>query len=188
MSHASIKNRTEILRKIKQEVGACRRCPLNQTRTKVVFGIGLPTTKTMIISEAPGFWEDQKGLPFVGRAGKLLDELLSSIGVKRGEIYITNIVKCHPPGNRKPKKEEIKACLPYLLKQIEIIKPKIIVCLGRVALNVFLPKKLLSKIHGQLQQFKQFKFFPTFHPAAALRFPKIKKIMEEDFKKLKEFL
>jgi len=150
-------NKTQLLNELKKEVEKCWRCPLFKTRTKVVFGTGSVNTKLMIISEAPGRWEDIKGEPFVGRAGKILDELLESIGSKREEVYIANILKCRPPQNRNPQKEEIDACTPFLLKQIEVIKPEVICTLGNYS-TAFIMEKYglgekvqgISKIHGKV--------------------------------------
>ncbi len=150
-------NKTQLLNELKKEVEKCWRCPLYRTRTKVVFGTGSVNAKLMIISEAPGRWEDIKGEPFVGRAGKILDELLESIGIKREDVYVANILKCRPPQNRNPQKEEIEACTPFLLKQIEIIQPEVICTLGNYS-TAFIMEKYglgekvqgISKIHGKV--------------------------------------
>ena len=150
-------NKTQLLNELKKEVEKCWRCPLYRTRTKVVFGTGSVNAKLMIISEAPGRWEDIKGEPFVGRAGKILDELLESIGIKREDVYVANILKCRPPQNRNPQKEEIEACTPFLLKQIEIIQPEVICTLGNYS-TAFIMEKYglgekvqgISKIHGKI--------------------------------------
>jgi len=185
MPKKSINKKAKILSKLKREVEKCQLCPLSKNRTKVVFGAGLPTTKIMFISEAPGFWEDQKGLPFAGRAGQLLDELLASIGLKRKEIYIANVIKCRPPKNRKPTKKETEACLPYLKSQIEIVNPQKFILLGEIAFKVFFPRKKLNYFRGKWLQKGNKKFFATYHPAAGLRFPKIREILEKDFIKIK---
>ena len=186
------------LKRIKEEVEKCRRCPLYKTRTKVVFGTGSVNAKLMIISEAPGYWEDQKGEPFVGAAGKILDELLESVSLKREEVYICNILKCRPPQNRDPQKEEIKACTPHLEQQIEIIKPKLICTLGNFS-TVFIFKKYglenqlqgISRIHGKIFEvknlFQNIKIIPFYHPAAATYNPNMKEILKKDFQVLKNF-
>jgi len=178
-------------------VERCRRCPLYKTRTKVVFGTGPVDAKLMIVSEAPGYWEDQKGEPFVGAAGKVLDELLDSAGIKRKEVYIANLLKCRPPENRDPQPEEIKACAPFLERQIEIIKPKIICPLGRYSMKFFMEKfgledriEGISKIHGRLFEsknlFQKIYIIPFYHPAVATYNPKMKGILVKDFKILEK--
>ena len=180
----NLSKKIRIFSSFRASVEKCRNCPLHKTRTKVVFGEGSVTSKLMIISEAPGQKEDLKGLPFVGRAGKLLDELLKLIGLKREKIYITNMIKCRPPKNRKPTRKEIAACLPYLLEQIDIINPQKVILLGEVAFSIFFPKQKLNEFRGHWIKKEGRQFFITYHPAAGLRFPKIKKILEKDFKKI----
>ena len=189
-------NKTQLLDRLKKEVEKCRRCPLYKTRTKVVFGTGSVDAKLMIISEAPGYWEDQKGEPFVGAAGKILDELLESAGIKRKDVYIANILKDRPPGNRNPQKEEIEACTPFLLKQIEIIKPEVICTLGNYS-TAFIFEKYglkdqiqgISKIHGKVFEaknlFQTIKIIPLYHPAVATYNINMKSILKEDFKILR---
>ncbi|HZD60168.1 MAG TPA: uracil-DNA glycosylase [Anaerolineae bacterium] len=170
----------------------CRLCPLaEQGRTQVVFGDGNPTADIMFIGEGPGFYEDRQGKPFVGAAGKLLTQLLESIGLKREDVYITNVVKCRPPQNRDPKPEEIEVCTnKYLFTQIEEIKPKVIATLGRFASAVILERKDVSmgRVHGQ--KFKKDNYFvvPIYHPAAALHSRANLGPLSEDFKKLREYL
>lgn len=191
------------LEEIKQEVLACKKCPLYKTRTKVVFGTGPANAKLMIISEAPGYYEDRKGEPFVGAAGKVLDELLESVGIKRKDVFICNVLKCRPvtPAleNRAPSPEEIRACTPYLEKQIEIIKPELICTLGNYSTAFILEKyglkdqiEGISKIHGKVFKvkslFTSLKIIPLYHPAVAVYNPNMKKILEEDFKALKVLL
>jgi len=173
------------LEKLNQKIRSCKKCSLWKTRINTVSGKGPDNVKIMIISEAPGREEDLRGLPFVGRAGKLLDKLLTFAGLNREAIYITNVIKCRPPKNRKPKKEEIEACLPYLRKQIEIINPQKFILLGEVAFSIFFPKEKLRNFRGKGVQKEGKEYFITYHPAAGLRFPKIRKILERDFKKLK---
>ena len=191
-------NKTRLLNELKKEVEKCQRCPLYKTRTKMVFGTGPANAKLMIVSEAPGYWEDQKGEPFVGAAGKVLDELLDSAGIKRKEVYIANLLKCRPPENRDPQPEEIKACAPFLERQIEIIKPKIICPLGRYSMKFLMEKfglkdqiEGISKIHGRLFEskslFQSITIIPFYHPAVATYNPNMKKILEKDFKILEKF-
>ncbi len=181
--------------KLKSKVENCKRCELHKSRTKVVFGSGNPNSKIMFVGEAPGRNEDLQGKPFVGRAGEFLNELLRSVGLEREEIFITNILKCRPPNNRDPLEDEIKACSPYLEKQLEIIKPKVIVTLGNYATRFFmkkfsLPIEPISKIHGRKFRIKNLFYdltiIPMYHPAAALYNPQLKEILMEDFKVLKD--
>ncbi|WP_297509284.1 type-4 uracil-DNA glycosylase [Thermococcus sp.] len=187
----------ELMRKLEERIRNCRKCPLWELRTNAVPGAGSYDAKVMFVGEAPGYWEDQKGLPFVGRAGKVLDELLEGIGLTREEVYITNIVKCRPPNNRDPTEEEIRACSPYLDRQIDIIRPKVIVPLGRHSMRYILEKfgfepEPISKIHGKTFEaytlFGKIVIMPTYHPAAALYRPPIREELERDFRKLGELL
>ncbi|MCK4967508.1 MAG: uracil-DNA glycosylase, partial [Candidatus Aenigmarchaeota archaeon] len=160
------------LDKIANEIVKCQKCPLGQQRTKAVSGEGYPNAQIMFVGEAPGKQEDLQGKPFVGTAGKLLDELILLIGLKRKDIFITNIVKCRPPANRDPLPQEIDFCLPYLERQIEIIQPKLIVTLGRHAMYQFLPDRFkISQVHGQPKKMINSKtgvsqvYYPVYHPA-----------------------
>lgn len=189
--------KNEAMKKLEEKIKTCRKCPLGELRTNAVPGSGSYEAKIMFVGEAPGYWEDQKGLPFVGRAGKVLDELLAGIGLKREEVYITNVVKCRPPNNRDPTEEEINACSPYLDKQIDIIRPKIIVPLGRHSMTYILKKfsfepEPISKIHGKIFEartlFGKIVIMPMYHPAVALYKPQLREELEKDFKKLKETL
>jgi DNA polymerase len=182
-----VKKKKEI-EKLNQEIKNCRKCSLWKTRKNAVPGEGPINAKIMLVGQAPGAMENLKGVPFCGRAGKFLDHLLKIVEIDRKKIFITSPIKCFPPKNRKPRKEEIKACLPWLKKQIEIINPKYFILLGEVAFSVFFPKQKLGDFRGKWIE-KQGKFyFPTYHPAAGLRFPKIKKILERDFRRLKKHL
>ncbi len=176
-----------------KEISECKKCPLHKYRKNVVPGEGPLNAEIMFIGEAPGASEDEQGRPFVGAAGKLLTELLEKNGIKRTSVYITNIIKCRPPGNRDPEEKEINACLPYLIKQISIIKPKIIVTLGRHAGRIIFKLmgknfQSMSKEHGKLVKGViehiglNVIVIPTYHPAAALYKPDIRRIIEEDFK------
>lgn len=177
-------NKKEELEKLNQKIRNCKKCNLWKTRKNAVLGEGEVNTKLMIIGQAPGVEEDKVGRPFVGRAGQFLNQLLRIARIKREKVFITSPIKCFPPKNRKPKKEEIKACLTYLKKQIEIINPKKFILLGEVAFSVFFPNKKLKDFRGKwIEKDKKF-YFPSYHPAAGLRFPKIRKILERDFKKL----
>lgn len=184
-----------------ERIKNCQKCGLSKTRINVVFSRGKVEKGIIFIGEAPGYDEDRQGLPFVGRAGQLLDEVLAAVGLKREEVYITNVVKCHPlldprtpekRGNdRPPNKEEIAACLPILREQISIIKPRIICTLGAVATNTLLNTNApLNKLHGKFYSYEEavtsgrIKLLPTFHPAAILRVPSLKDVLVNDLKKL----
>ena len=165
----------------------CQKCTLGKTRTKFVFGVGNPKAHGMLIGEAPGADEDKQGEPFVGRAGKLLNDILKAIQLTREDIFIANILKCRPPGNRDPQPVEMETCIPYLHKQIELINPKIILCLGRVAANGLLGKKLsLSVLRQNIYEFNGIKVMATYHPAALLRNPNWKRGCWEDVQKFKK--
>jgi len=173
---------------LQQKLTAWDGCELAKNANPVL-GEGNPNTDIVFIGEAPGAREDQLGRPFVGPAGKFLDELLGSIGFKREDVYITNIVKYRPPGNRDPSPEEKEACLPWVKLELAIIRPKVIVPLGKHALGEFFPKLSISRVHGQPQKVTQdFTVFPIYHPAAALHNGGLREALFEDFRKLKEFL
>ncbi len=176
------------LRQLACAVHHCTRCPLHQGRNRAVPGEGHLQADIMFIGEGPGFHEDKQGRPFVGQAGKLLAELLAGINLKRAEVFITNVVKCRPPNNRDPQPEELAACQGYLNRQIELIDPKVIVTLGRFSMYHFLPGASISKIHGQAHRLGHRLMAPMFHPAAALHQPKYRPMLEEDFKKLPQFI
>ena len=171
--------------KLANQIRKCRKCILWKKRIKAVPGEGPINARVIFIAEAPGEEEDKLGRPFVGRAGKLLNKLLTLAGLNRKTIYIANVLKCRPPKNRKPKKEEIKACLPYLKKQIEIINPQKFILLGEVAFKSFFPDKKLKDFRGKFLTKNGQRYFITYHPAAGIRFKKFRKILEKDFKKLK---
>ncbi len=176
------------LEKIAAEVSACTRCPLHKGRTRAVPGEGPATAEIMCIGEGPGFHEDQSGRPFVGAAGNFLNELLASVGLKREDVFIANVVKCRPPGNRDPEPGEIAACQQYLDRQIELINPKVIVTLGRYSMARWFPSARISHIHGQARQFGKRLVVPMYHPAAALHQPSLHQAVVEDFKKLPDIL
>ncbi len=178
------------LKELENMVLNCHLCNLSKSRKNSVFGDGNPHAKIMFIGEAPGREEDIQAKPFVGRSGELLTKMIENVlGIKREEIYITNIVKCRPPQNRDPEIEEVESCKPYLLKQIEIINPKIIVTLGRIAFKYLLNNDTpITKARGTLYSFKGIKVIPTFHPSFLLRNPSKKKEAFIDLKFIKEFL
>ena len=179
----------ETLEQIRQDLGDCRRCKLAPTRKTIVFGEGNPHAELVFIGEGPGADEDEQGLPFVGRAGKLLNRMMETVGLKRQDVYICNIVKCRPPGNRTPEKDEVDACSPFLYRQIEAIKPRLICCLGAPAVRTVLGiKEGITKIRGQFYTFGSAKALATVHPAYVLRNPREEKILREDFEKIREFL
>lgn len=169
---------------IHTEIYQCTRCALHEERTRTVPGDGDPEAEIMFIGEAPGAQEDQQGLPFVGRSGQYLDQLLAGIGLSREDVFIANVVKCRPPNNRDPFIGEIEACNPYIQQQIEIIDPLVIATLGRFSMNMFFPNAKISKIHGQPKFGTRRAYYPFFHPAAALRNPSLKQDMEADFEQL----
>jgi DNA polymerase len=176
------------LEEIAREVSECVNCTLHQTRKKSVPGTGPVDADIMFIGEGPGFHENEQGLPFVGAAGKLLDDLLASIGFKRSDVFITNVVKCRPPGNRDPELPELTACNIYLDRQIQIINPKIIVTLGRFSMAKFMPNVKITQVHGQARWVDNRLIVAMYHPAAALHQVSLKPALEQDFKKLPELI
>jgi uracil-DNA glycosylase family 4 len=170
------------------EIAQCTRCLLHRGRTKAVPGEGPEDADIMFIGEAPGFHEDQQGRPFVGAAGNFLEELLESIGLKRGDVYIANVIKCRPPGNRDPLPEETEACKPFLDRQIELIQPKMVVTLGRFSMARAFPKARISRIHGQPRKIGGVLYYPMYHPAAALHQPSLRRIIEEDMQRIPELI
>ncbi len=172
-----------------EDVRKCTACPLWKGTTLAVPGDGAKDAKIMVIGEAPGEEEDRCGLPFAGRAGKYLDQMFELAGLDRKQVFLTNVVKHRPPQNRMPKTSEIKWCKElWLDKQIEIIKPKLIVLVGAVALKALTNETSVKKLHGKFIEKKAQKYFVTYHPSAALRYPELRKVMETDFKKLKQTL
>lgn len=176
------------LEQIAQQIKNCQKCGLCQTRTNTVPGNGDPKSPLLFIGEGPGKNEDLQGSPFVGAAGKYLDQLLHSINLDRQKIFITNIVKCRPPGNRDPLPEEIAACTPFLNQQLEIIKPKLIITLGRHAMNYFLPNLTISLAHGKPKRYKEQIYLPLYHPAAGLYNPATRTDIDQDFLKIPHIL
>ena len=178
------------LEKLRERVLACAECRLSETRTNVVFGVGNPQARVLLIGEGPGEQEDLKGEPFVGRAGQLLDKMLLGAGFSRGEnVYIANMVKCRPPDNRDPASDEVAACIGYLREQTRLIAPEYIVCLGRVAAQAIIdPGFKVTQQHGQFIQKAGIWFMGTFHPAALLRNPNNKPAAFDDLCKLRDRL
>jgi DNA polymerase len=176
------------MEELKAQVAACRACPLALTRTNTVFGAGNPQSRVMFVGEGPGQNEDLQGEPFVGRAGVLLDLLLDAVGLSRKHnIYIANIVKCRPPGNRNPKPEEMDACIGYLRGQTRLIAPRFIVCLGRIAAQkIIAPDFKVTQSHGQWTERNGILLMGTFHPAALLRNPRQKPLAFDDFTRLRD--
>jgi uracil-DNA glycosylase family 4 len=178
----------ELLEQVTQEVSVCTKCVLHYSRKNAVPGEGPATASIMFIGEGPGFHENEQGRPFVGAAGKFLDELLTGIGMKRADVYITNVVKCRPPGNRDPLPEELETCNDYLERQIQAINPKVIVTLGRYSMARFLPNAKISQVHGQAMHIRGRLIVAMYHPAAALHQGSLKPVLERDFALLPELI
>ena len=171
-----------------QQVHDCTLCSLSEKRTTAVPGEGSLTADVVFIGEGPGYYEDQQGRPFVGPAGKLLDELLASVGFNREDVYITNMVKCRPPNNRDPLPGEIKACRPYLDRQLEFIGPRVVVTLGRYSFSKFFPGEAIGKARGKPRKWNGLTIYPMYHPAAVLRNSNLRPALEGDFQKLRTLL
>lgn len=177
------------LEEIRAELENCRRCKLYPGATHLVFGDGAADADLMFIGEAPGEEEDRQGLPFVGPAGQVLNNLLNKLGLRREEVYITNVVKSRPPGNREPEPDEIAACLPFLKQQIQAVRPRVIVTLGRVATQALLgTKEPLTKLRGRWQRYNHIRVMPTFHPSYLLRFPQERHKTWADMQQVMELL
>jgi DNA polymerase len=178
---------TATLDEFNKQICTCMKCPLGATRTKFVFGVGNPKATFMLVGEAPGADEDAQGEPFVGRAGQLLNKILEAIQFTRGDDYICNILKCRPPGNRKPLPEEVAECIPYLQKQIELIKPKVILCLGLTAAeNLLGTTESLGRLRGRVLSYHGIPLMVTYHPAALLRNPNWKRPTWEDVQAIRK--
>ena len=176
----------ETLEQIRADIGECIRCKLCEGRTKIVYGDGNPDARLMFVGEGPGADEDAVGRPFVGRAGQLLDKIIQAIGLKREDVYIDNIVKCRPPGNRKPERDESQTCQQFLFRQIAVIKPNVIVALGNTPMEALLGVKGgITKLRGQFYDYHGIKVMPTVHPAYLLRDPTKKREVWEDMKKVR---
>jgi DNA polymerase len=188
-----MEDRLAKLEQLQQEASGCTRCALAAGRTQVVFGVGNPDADLMFVGEAPGFHEDKQGYPFVGQAGKLLDKLLGGIGLTRADVYIANVLKCRPPGNRDPMPEEIEQCEGYLFRQIEAIEPKLVATLGNFATKLLSGKPLgITRVHGQEQEVtlggNRVLLYPLYHPAAALYTPKMLEVLEADFRQIPKLI
>lgn len=181
-------DKKSILEQIAMDASSCFKCSLHHSRKNSVPGSGPEDAEIMFIGEGPGFHENEQGLPFVGPAGKFLDELLATINIKRSQVYITNVVKCRPPGNRDPQHEELAACNSMLDKQIQVINPKVIVTLGRYSMNKFLHYAKISEAHGQAVRVRGRLIVPFYHPAAALHQPSLRPVLEADFAKLPDLI
>lgn len=179
----------ETLEQIRADLGDCHRCRLASGRKTIVFGQGNPKAELVLVGEGPGADEDEQGLPFVGRAGQLLNRMLQFVQIERQDVYICNIVKCRPPGNRTPEPDEIEACSPFLLRQLQSIRPRLICCLGAPAVRTLLGvKEGITKIRGRFYDFAGTRALATVHPAYILRNPREERILREDFEKIRDYL
>ena len=176
------------IEEIGQRVRVCTDCPLSNSRTHAVPGEGPANAQIVFIGEGPGYQEDRQGRPFVGPAGRFLDELLASIGLRREAVFIANMIKCRPPDNRDPLPAEIAACSKYLDRQLELIRPRLVVTLGRFSLAKFFPKESISKARGKVRKVDGLNVYPIMHPAAALHRQELRKVIEEDFKAIPDLL
>ncbi len=176
------------LRELAEQIAVCPECDLAKTRIHAVPGEGNPNADIVFIGEGPGFYEDQQARPFVGPAGTFLDELLASISLRREDVYICNVIKCRPPNNRDPQPGEISACKPWLDQQLEVIKPRVIVTLGRFSMNRYFPGQSIGRIHGQPRRVDEVTVVPMYHPAAALHQASLRHTIEQDFQKLPALL
>jgi len=184
-----IQDKPAALKKIRADIGDCTRCRLHKGRTNLVFGVGNPNAELMFVGEGPGADEDAQGEPFVGRAGQLLNNMISAMGLRREDVYIANVVKCRPPGNRTPEKDECDVCSPFLLRQIEVIKPKVIVALGAVAAkNLLAVNDSMANLRGRWYDFRGARLAVTYHPAYLLRDPRQKKEAWKDLQMVMKYL
>jgi uracil-DNA glycosylase len=183
----------DTLHALGEQVSGCTRCRLSQARTQGVFGMGNPHADLMFVGEAPGFHEDKQGLPFVGQAGKLLDKLLAGIGLDRSHVYVANVLKCRPPGNRDPQPDEIESCEPHLFRQIELIQPRLVATLGNFATKLLSGKQTgITRVHGVEQETSvggnRVLLYPLYHPAAALYTPRMLEVLQQDFARIPELM
>ena len=186
---AMIQDKPSALKAIRADIGECTRCRLHKGRTNLVFGVGNPNADLMFVGEGPGADEDAQGEPFVGRAGQLLNNMISAMGLKREDVYIANVVKCRPPNNRTPEKDECDVCSPFLLRQIEVIKPKVIVALGAVAAkNLLAVNDSMANLRGRWYDFRGARLAVTYHPAYLLRDPRQKKETWKDLQMVMNYL
>jgi DNA polymerase len=177
--------KADALAAIRADIGDCTRCKLHAGRTNLVFGVGNPDARLMFVGEGPGADEDEQGIPFVGRAGQLLTQIIKAMGFERDDVYIANVVKCRPPGNRNPEPDEIERCEPFLLRQIEAIRPAVIVALGKFAAQTLLRSDVpITRLRGQFLKLCDVDVMPTFHPSYLLRNPAAKREVWEDMKKV----
>ena len=182
---AVARSKAEALAAIRADIGDCTRCKLHSGRTNLVFGVGNPEARLMFVGEGPGADEDEQGIPFVGRAGQLLTQIIKAMGFERDDVYIANVVKCRPPGNRNPEPDEIEVCEPFLLRQIEAIKPEVIVALGKFAAQTLLRSDIpITRLRGQFLKLRDIDVMPTFHPSYLLRNPAAKREVWDDMKKV----
>lgn len=190
IDEAASKDRTLAMAAIREDLGDCTRCRLHkQGRKQIVFGVGNPHADLMFVGEAPGADEDEQGIPFVGRAGQLLTNMIKAMGLGREDVYIANVIKCRPPGNRTPEREECETCSPFLLRQIDVVRPKIIVALGAVAAKSLLQiNDSMANLRGRTYDFRNTKLIVTYHPAYLLRDPRQKKEAWKDLQKVMQFL
>jgi uracil-DNA glycosylase len=187
---AFARSSVETLSAIREDIGDCTRCKLHGLgRQQIVYGVGNPAADLMFVGEAPGADEDVQGIPFVGRAGQLLTKIIEAIGLKRDDVYIANVIKCRPPGNRNPDPDEVETCEGFLFRQIDSIKPKVIVALGTFAAKALLKTQdPISRLRGRVYQYRGAQLIPTFHPAFLLRSPDRKRDVWEDMKKVRSIL
>ena len=179
----------ETLEAIREDLGECTRCKLHGGRTNVVFGVGSPTADLVFVGEAPGRDEDRQGIPFVGRAGQLLTRIIAAIGLSRDEVYIANVIKCRPPNNRNPEPDEVATCEPFLFRQLDVIRPRVVVALGGFAIRTLLrTDDAVSRLRGRVFDYRGAKLIPTFHPAFLLRSPERKRDVWEDMKRVRALL
>ena len=184
------RSKEDALRAIREDIGDCTRCKLHgMGRTQIVFGVGNPDADLMFVGEAPGADEDIQGEPFVGRAGQLLTKIVEAIGLRREDVYIANVLKCRPPGNRNPEPDEVEQCEPFLLRQIDLVKPKVIVALGKFAAQCLLKTNdPITRLRGREYKYRDAILMPTYHPAYLLRTPSAKREVWEDMKRVKAIL
>ncbi len=179
----------ETLEEIRADLGECTRCKLHGGRTNLVFGVGSPTADLVFVGEAPGRDEDRQGIPFVGRAGQLLTRIIAAIGLSRDEVYIANVIKCRPPNNRNPEPDEVATCEPFLFRQLDVIRPRVVVALGGFAIRTLLrTDQAVSRLRGRMFDYRGAKLIPTFHPAFLLRSPERKRDVWEDMKRVRALL
>lgn len=177
------------LEAVREDLGECTRCKLHGGRTNLVFGVGSPTADLVFVGEAPGRDEDLQGIPFVGRAGQLLTRIIAAIGLSREEVYIANVIKCRPPDNRNPEPDEVAACEPFLFRQLDVIRPRVVVALGGFAIRTLLrTAEPVSRLRGRMFDYRGAKLIPTFHPAYLLRSPERKRDVWEDMKRVRALL